>query len=402
MNALKLEEATKGKIVLIKGQSRYNVLRLACDVMARGFEEQGYDTVTIDLAFVTNLEEMVDIINKEMADRGLFVFSFNALCHEVYNANDIALYDWLDYPVYGFLVDYPYFHHSRLCLTQSDKITIGCVDYNHVTYLEQYYPNIKHVHFVPHFSFQNKELEPYGSRVIDIFFPGSFDNPQIHLDTLKQLPEVFYNIAKSIIAMMLKDINLTVEEALRLYLASVYFTYSESEFVEIMDQIYILDHYIRSYYRDKIIRTILDAGITLTVCGQGWEQLKETYSENLNVIGTEGLDIEDNVKLIANSKILLNILPSFKNGTHERIFTSMLNKCICLTNPNQYFEQHFKDKEEILYYRLDALETLPAIIEHALLSSDEMSQITERAYQVALDNYSMKHVAGIVLKQMGV
>lgn len=164
----------------------------------------------------------------------------------------------------------------------------------------------------------------------------------------------------------------------------------------------MIDHYIRSYYRDKIIRTILESGICLTVCGQGWEQLKETYPENLNILGTEGLDIEDNVRLIANSRILLNILPSFKNGTHERIFTAMLNKCICLTNPNIYFEEHFKDNEEILYYRLDNLETLPLIIGHALQNPDKMKQLVDKAYILASDNYTPKHISRYVLKEMGV
>ena len=402
MDISKVENVNKGKIVVIKGQSRYNVLRLACDLIAKGFEENGYQVAIIDsLDENMTTQKFIDILIEEMKNNGKFIFSYNALFHNFIIDGKVSLYDQLGYPTLGLLVDHPYHHKERLECSQSDNIYIGVVDHDHVTYINTYYPNLKHVSFLPHFSFQSNSYIPYEKRSIDVYYPGSYKNPKDFNQNLNTLPDVFKKVATSVYKLLLTHSNLTLENALRIYFSSIKFKYNNEDFLEVINLINFVDLWVRSYQRDLIVRTILDAGINLTVSGKGWEPLEEIYKDNLHNVGREGLDIEENIKVIADSKILFNTFPNFKNGTHERIFTAMRNGCVCLTDPSGYTMEHFEDGENIIYYDLDKISEIPSIIQNILNNPIEAKRIAENGLAKASVEYNEKNTSKHILTFMG-
>jgi glycosyltransferase involved in cell wall biosynthesis len=389
-----------GKIVLLKGISTYNVLRLACDLMARGFEENGYQTVIIDAPTYSN-NALLEKIYNEMRDNGLFVFSFNAIYHDLLLENNNTMYNEFGCPTIGFLVDHPYYQKSRVEASQNENIYLGCIDPDHVAYIHNYYPKFKHVSFLPHFSFQAEELIPYEKRKLEIFYPGSYTNPERYQSNFAKLPQVFRNIATEVFERISTETELTLEEALRRYLAFIKFEYSAEDFIEIVNQIYFVDHLVRDYRRDRIVRTILDAGIGLTVSGAGWDEMELIYKDKLHIIGKDGLDIEENIQWIADTKILFNTFPNFKNGTHERIFTGMRNGCVCLTDPSGYLLEKFENNKDLVYYNIKKIEELPEIIRKLLNEPERAMQISENAYQKTCMEYNEKNTAKKVLDFMG-
>lgn len=393
--------ASKGKIVLVKGESQYNVLCLACDLIAKGFEENGYQTVVLQGFSISTLNNLYETIRNEMQDGGLFIFSFNALFHNMLLNENTSLYEFVGYPVFGFLVDHPCYHHTRLLNLAASNTYIGCFDMNHVDYVRRYYPKHKNVNFIPHFSFKAESFIPYENKSIDVYFPGSYRNTLTYNTDLEDMPKVFANIVKELITLQLMDKTLTLEEALRKHLASLNFKYTNEEFQELMDMAKLTDLYVRDYYREKIVRSILDAGIPLIVCGKGWEKLKEEYLELLAIVGDGGLDIEDNVKLISDSKIIINVFPSIKNGTHERIFTAMRNCSICFSNSNKYLNENFSDGDNIVLYDIDKIDEIPDKIKWILNEPDKAKIIAENGYHKAYKEYDEKHTARRVLDIMG-
>lgn len=390
----------KGKIVILEGQSQYNVLNKACHLMAQGMEENGYQVKVLDLTQFSDFQSLAEAIITEMNDSGLFLMSFNAIYHDVQLNDGTSFYGKLGYKTLGFLVDHPYYHKARVERAQEENIYIGCIDPDHVSYINHYYPSIKHTAFLPHFSFQSDHLIPYEERTIELYYPGSYKNPEEYKNNLAQLPKVFADIAAEAFKRMLKDKNLTLEEALKRYLASVNFEYSQEDFVEIIGQIYFVDHYVRDWRRDSIVRTILKAGIDITVSGKGWDDLKREYP-NLHIIGEAGLDIEENIEAIANSKILFNTFPNFKNGTHERIFTAMRNGCVCLTDPSGYLLEQFENNEDLVYYDIDKIDRLPAIVRDLLENPEKAMRIAENGYKKACMEYNEKNTAKRILEFMG-
>lgn len=392
---------SKGKVIIIKGLSQYNVLTYACEQMAKGFEANGYDTVVLEGREITKINKAIEFLRQEMASDGIFIFSFNSLFSEVMLNEHLGMLDYLDFPVFAFLVDHPYFHTVRLSKNKTEKYYLSCVDYNHVTYVQKYHTNIKNVMFMPHFGFQAVEYIPYTKKQIDIYFPGSYSPIEDREKTLKQMPEVFQLIAARLITDMIKDSTLILEEALENYLTSIHFEYNAEDFKDLMEVMIIVDKYVRDYHRNRIVTTILESGIGMTVAGVGWSVLKEKYPDALNLISKDGLDIEENIKVIANSRILLNVLPGFQNGSHERVFTALMNECVCLSDKNLFFKECFVDKQEIVYYDLNHLEQLPEIINSILQDSKSAQRIAEQGREKVKDEYGFPNLTKKILNMMG-
>lgn len=56
---------------------------------------------------------------------------------------------------------------------------------------------------------------------------------------------------------------------------------------------------------------------------------------------------------MADAKIVMNFMPWFKDGSHERIYNSMLNGAVCLTDPSLFLEKYHKDMDTIAYFHLN-------------------------------------------------
>jgi spore maturation protein CgeB len=136
-----------------------------------------------------------------------------------------------------------------------------------------------------------------------------------------------------------------------------------------------------TYYREKIIRTILDAGLTLHVFGDSWKTPALCVYPNL-VIHPEA-EGQDALKLYAQSKISLNIMSWHKDGMTERIANSMMNRAVVLTDPSTYLTEHYEDGREIVYYHLTRLDELPGKIKRLLSDDDYRETIAENGFKTA-------------------
>ena len=164
----------------------------------------------------------------------------------------------------------------------------------------------------------------------------------------------------------------------------------------------VIDLYIRSLYRMEVIRTLADAGIQVHVFGKGWEKLKCARKENLIANGRM-LTSAECVEIIRNTKIALNIMPWFKDGAHDRIFTAMLNGAVCLTDDSRYLREILKEKEDVYFYELPGkwstpdtgvAETAKFLLEHP----KEAEALTKRAYVTAKEHHTWKNRAAYLEK----
>lgn len=86
-----------------------------------------------------------------------------------------------------------------------------------------------------------------------------------------------------------------------------------------------VDTYICRYYRTCVVKSLLDEGLQITVAGSGWSDFKEKYQykDSLNIL-SDNMSYEEVLDCIGNSKIVLNVFPWFKNGSHERVTSALL------------------------------------------------------------------------------
>ena len=267
--------------------------------MIDSFRNKGYCVTVIDLAIEKGLFE---ILSTTFGNPYVLIFSFQALLFDLYlSDNKTLLFNSLNIPVFGHIVDHPVYHSSRIEPPLGDNLYLGCIDKSHVEYIERYYPHIKHAVFLPHAGFLAQNIIPYDSRTISLYFPCSYTNPTTAITQINGMPDVYKNMSKQLIKNMLNDPFLTLQNALSTYLNEINFTYSIEEFTDFMGISSIVDEYIRSYTRDKCIRCLLENNINVTVSGNGWDTFESDFHHNLFIMSSSGIDFLNVLEIIANS-----------------------------------------------------------------------------------------------------
>ena len=59
-------------------------------------------------------------------------------------------------------------------------------------------------------------------------------------------------------------------------------------------------------------------------------------------------------------------MPWFKDGAHDRIFTAMLQRTVCVTDDSRYLRGEFADGEGLVYFSLKEREHLPGLVKTLL------------------------------------
>ena len=101
---------------------------------------------------------------------------------------------------------------------------------------------------------------------------------------------------------------------------------------------------------------------------------------------------------MTNTKIVINKMPLFLDGSHERVFTAMLNGAVCCTDESGYWKQEFIDGESICFYDFQDLDNLENIIKELLLNLDKAGKIAQNGYDIAIHKHQWKNRAEQILE----
>lgn len=124
-----------------------------------------------------------------------------------------------------------------------------------------------------------------------------------------------------------------------------------------MPNMIMIDLYVRHYFRGEVVKTLVDAGLKVHCFGAGWDRLECNHPENIvngNVLESFGC-----LQQISKAKVSLNVMPWFKDGAHDRVFNSMLNGAVCVTDWSKYMTEILQDGKDVIFYELDDLPALP-------------------------------------------
>lgn len=375
------------KILIIKGQSQYDVLRIATDYVAQEFMNRGYKVKFLDL---TN-EENYQINCNDIFDNSYeMIYSFNALMLDLKNGNDIHIINYSQLPYVTYLVDHPIYQYERLACAYKN-LSVATFDGYNVEFLKQYYPYLKKSEFIPFFGFKALDIVPYMERTIDILFVGSYCDPEKSKKELESFEGVFKTIAENVVQILLYHTDYTLEQAIRSYLNRISFEISDEEFLDLISIMKPVDKYIRNYFRDKVVRTIMDAGLTLTVYGNGWDSLKSKYGDKLNLLSDGNTSLLDGIEIMAKSRIVLSVMPWFKDAIQDRIITTMLNGSVCVTDTSKYMVENLVDNNNIIFYNLGEIEKLPSKIMYLIDNPVTSANIAKNGEKVVSERYTIKH-----------
>lgn len=244
--------------------------------------------------------------------------------------------------------------------------------------------NIKHSAFIPlSGSFVNNQIK-YENRTRDIVFTGSYQSPkEFREQTRQRFTGVMREFVDFMMDLIIKKPALELEDVLKKTLDTFGVQVSNEEFHELMTDFRRVDGYARVFYRDAVIRILVDSGFHVDVFGNGWENFEAEHRENLKI---ENGNYYVARKAVAEAKISLNIMPWFKAGFQERIATAMLSGAVALTDNSEYIENTFQNGENIVVYSLDNLSTLPEAVAGILNDEEKSAKIAKAGQEYAWKN----------------
>lgn len=356
----------------------------------------------------------------------LLTFNFHGLQQEAifYGGEGRLLWDRYQVECRNIVVDHPFYYAGEL-KTLPERYVQICIDGYHEAYMRRFYPEIRLGPTTPLagtrwepglaggqgdgvlagergktaaagargntvIAGRKGELRegsaPVEARPRRIVFVGNYAPPEHYEGYITRLGPEYEAFYRDILAELEAHPARTMESVFEEYLCREMGRISDEELREGMANLIFLDLYTRFLFRGRVVAALADGGIPVEVYGSGWERLSVKRPGCLTLGGS--LDSAGCLEKLSEARISLNVMPWFKMGSHDRIYSSMRNGAVSLTDPSEYLEGILEDGKELLYYSLEDLKALPDKVDWYLRHTEELQGIALRAAAWADENAS--------------
>lgn len=406
---------------LLLFQPSVETLHFFSDRLAEEYVQMGYEVrlVRIHEPFFGTEKLKEFILPHETV---MITFNFHGIQREAifHTPEGKLLWDNYDVACINIIVDHPFYYYEELTYLPKRYLQI-CIDGDHTDYMKQFYPALRlgktqplagcdyrasfgggvplslredvtdPSAWIPNLTGRAIPFLPMTERSTPVVFTGCFTQPDFFLPYMSRngaeydafyhgiLDDLLANPDQCIHTVCLRHLNRELPEL------------GTEDLKNVMSKMIFLDLWIRFTFRGKVIQTLVDAGIPVHCIGAGWETLSVKNKDRLTF--TEYSDTQVCLKAISQAKISLNVMPWFKRGSHDRIYSSMLNGAVCVTDKSKYLLEHFTDGKLLCYYDLKQLSDLPAAVANLLEHPDTMQQIADRAQPYANAHLTWKQYA---------
>lgn len=263
--------------------------------------------------------------------------------------------------------------------------------------MRRFFPEIENGPFLPLAGtklYPKKSNVPIACRKYDVTMVGNYCKPSTFDKYITRIDDEYTAFYHGMIEDLLTHPDKTVEEVAEAHLLAELTEVPEEELKKVMAALTFIDLYVRYTFRGRAVQELVDAGIKVYVFGDGWDLLECRHPENLMIMNN--LNSEGCLKKLCQTKLSLNVMPWFKNGAHDRIFNSMLNGAVCLTDSSVYLDEILHDGKDCGIYSLAEMERLPEIAKELLSDSDRMQEIADGGYELARAGHTWAHRAGVL------
>ncbi|MGN0429772.1 MAG: DUF4422 domain-containing protein [Acetatifactor sp.] len=272
-------------------------------------------------------------------------------------------------PKYQFWFDYP-LHFKGILRDLPEEYCVLCQDADYAALIRKYYHS-NAIQFPPGGMNLGRETT---ERPYDVVFMGSFFADDA--DSLLPEERKFYDY-------MLQHPSETFESGLKNLLGE---EMQEKEFTEKIFRLKPACRAVLGHFRNCVIKTLLDAGIEIYVYGSSWSY--SPFTDYSNFVLHQGVSMEESAKELQKAKIGLNIMSWHKAGMTERVANIMLSGAVCVSDETSFLTDNLQNGEDIVLFRLNELQRLPEIVLDLLHSEDKRQKISEKAYEIAVHNFS--------------
>lgn len=364
------------KIALIQNDAAcYSSLIYFLKQIAKVLEKAGYQTEVIG-----------EIDDSFMQQKWSAVVGINQNIFSAQFEDESFIFDYLECPLFSLIVDPPYFHDQQL-RKHPKNLHLICLDEGHVEYAKEIYgpfANVKMGYLLG----EVEKIVPWEKRNIDILFTGTATDVSQFVSKVNSYSQSWVkDLFAYLVELGAQHPENTTEKYVLRYFKEKGMTISKEDMRLAMATAgYYAEFFLRGYFRQKVVRTLLENEITVTVVGNGWEKLKSEFGDKL-ILHT-GVNFKEVAQFNRNAKIILNVMPWFKAGCHDRVPTSMLQGAVCLTDESEYLKKVFCDGEDIVFYQLDRLADLSKSVFELQQDTMKAKKIAERGLEIARNDFS--------------
>jgi hypothetical protein len=349
----------------------YNTLDVMTEQLHIEFERLGYKVLIFD---VNNFAESLGELAKFCESGVLAAIAFNNLGFNMELEQGKNVWDQLDIPFIDILVDHPFHYHGAL-INAPQKSIVVCIDRNHVNYIKRFYPNVAQSIFMPHGAYVERTSNiPWEERQIGVLYAGGLSKylvEGIRPDSDKYKEFDAADLCESVLLSLISNPDRLTEDEIEKYLRDRGCIMDDECLREVISDMRIVESYAVSYFREKAVKCIVEAGIDVTVYGNGWNKCEWADNKHLKLQGRVPLEVI--FEEMQRSKIVLNTMTWFKNGNHIRNIQGMLSDAVVVSDVSDYVIDRYKDGNEICFFRLDGMEKLPQMVQ-GLLDNPELSR----------------------------
>lgn len=317
----------------------------------------------------------------------------------------IELWDSMDTIAVNILMDHPLRFHPTMQHHPRHYVQF-CCDRNHVKYVEKYFGDAVPVaEFMPHAgTFMGQpDMAGYRSRPYDILFSGTYYNPESYLEQVRNnfpqnevLQQFYINLSNY----MIEHTQLTTEQAVLDMRERMELCVNGETMKVLFSCAEPIDWMARMYYRKQVIEALADAGLEVWLLGRGWENHPSAKRQNVHIIN-DRVPFAKTLPVMAKAKINLNVMPWFKDGTHDRIFNILLQGSLPVTDSSVWLNENFADGQDIVFYDLRQLEKLPQRIEKYLNNPDEAEAVIQKGFEKVSRQFVWKNCVDQILQAEG-
>ncbi len=393
-------------------QGIYDTIDLFIEAFSYAFEQSGCICHRIDIRDESHaMMQLKKIIEEEGIDG---VVTFNNIGYNLSFTEGEIIWEKQNIPFFNILMDHP-FHYAYPLEHAPSTSVVFCTDRNHVDYLHRFYPNLKHVDFMPHAGMEADITEPSQAgtchlchqgtayhpavkeRSIDVLYAGGLSK-YVAEGLVPDLGEITefdaFLLTQEVLSDLMQHPHQTTEHAIETYLLSIGKQYTDEELKHWITELRFIDSYATSFYREQSVRILAENGIKVAVFGGGWERCE--WAENPNLIYGGKVLAPQVLELMNHSKIVLNTMTWYKNGIHDRIINGMLAKSVVVTDESDYLKESFlkAEKQCLVSFGLPQIQSLPGVVEDLLIHPEQMTEIAENGYQYAKANHTWQQRAG--------
>ncbi len=391
------------RIALIKGPSQYGLLRFFIDDVARAFRARGFQTVVLDVLASSDLE-----IFRQVRDAGPFDLVFTiGIFGESRDELGRGMLEATGTPLVIQYVDHPLHHRNRLVATSSDAGLLF-VDRSHVRAVRNLYGDDRfaYVGFGPHAAeglpvALPADAEAYErSRPIPFLFAGSISGldrqpweglPSSVEQVFSEAAEIAANV-ESVSCVELVD-QVFAHHGLDPHAPDLSADMS-GKLLRVRELAIYVHEWIRTRRRMKLLEAAGEAGIPLTLVGNGTDRYAGRY-KSFDCRGQ--VDFREATALMQQSRVILNCNANFGEGSHERSLTAMLAGAVAATATSTFYTENFANGRDIFLFRWTHLEQDLAVLADMGRDRDKLFALARAGQQQVMAHHCWEHRIDTIL-----